>query len=62
VKTVLPATPTDAYGLLATAIRDDDPVVFFGPLASLGVREDVDYADLQPIPLGVGRVHRPGDE
>jgi pyruvate dehydrogenase E1 component beta subunit len=62
VKTVLPATPTDAYGLLATAIRDDDPVVFFGPLASLGVREDVDYADLRPIPLGVGRVHRPGDD
>jgi pyruvate dehydrogenase E1 component beta subunit len=62
VKTVLPATPTDAYGLLATAIRDDDPVVFFGPIASLGVREDVDYADLRPIPLGVGRVHRTGDD
>lgn len=62
VKTVLPATPTDAYGLLATAIRDDDPVVFFGPIAALGVREDVDYADLQPIPLGVGRVHREGDD
>jgi pyruvate/2-oxoglutarate/acetoin dehydrogenase E1 component len=62
VKTVLPATPTDAYGLLATAIQDDDPVVFFGPLAVLGVREDVDYADLAPIPLGVGRVHRSGDD
>jgi acetoin:2,6-dichlorophenolindophenol oxidoreductase subunit beta len=62
VKTVLPSTPTDAYGLLATAIRDDDPVVFFGPIASLGVREDVSYADLRPIPLGVGRVHRPGDD
>jgi pyruvate/2-oxoglutarate/acetoin dehydrogenase E1 component len=62
VKTVLPATPTDAYGLLATAIRDDDPVVFFGPIAALGVREDVDYADLRPIPLGVGRVHREGDD
>ncbi|MGX7828516.1 alpha-ketoacid dehydrogenase subunit beta [Actinokineospora sp. 24-640] len=60
VKTVLPATPTDAYGLLTTAIRDDDPVVFFGPLASLGVREDVDYADLAPIPLGSGRIHRAG--
>jgi pyruvate/2-oxoglutarate/acetoin dehydrogenase E1 component len=62
VKTVLPATPTDAYGLLATAIRDDDPVVFFGPIAALGVREDVDYADLRPIPLGVGRVQRTGDD
>ncbi|GAA2977143.1 alpha-ketoacid dehydrogenase subunit beta [Actinokineospora diospyrosa] len=62
VKTVLPATPTDAYGLLTTAIRDDDPVVFFGPLASLSVREIVDYADLAPIPLGSGRVHRPGTD
>jgi acetoin:2,6-dichlorophenolindophenol oxidoreductase subunit beta len=62
VKTVLPATPTDAYGLLVTAIRDDDPVVFFGPLASLSVREDVDYADLRPVPLGVGRVHRAGTD
>jgi pyruvate dehydrogenase E1 component beta subunit len=62
VKTVLPATPTDAYGLLTTAIRDDDPVIFFGPLASLGVREDVEYRNLEPIPLGVGRVHREGDD
>ncbi|SEQ98026.1 alpha-ketoacid dehydrogenase subunit beta [Actinokineospora terrae] len=62
VKTVLPATPTDAYGLLTTAIRDDDPVVFFGPLASLGVREIVEYADLAPIPLGSGRVHRAGTD
>ncbi|GLZ39769.1 transketolase C-terminal domain-containing protein [Actinokineospora sp. NBRC 105648] len=62
VKTVLPATPADAYGLLTTAIRDDDPVVVLGPLAALGVRADVDYADLGPIPLGSGRVHRPGTD
>lgn len=62
VKTVVPATPTDAYGLLLTAIRDDDPVVFFAPIAALGVREDVDHAALQPVPLGVGRVHRPGTD
>jgi len=62
VKTVVPATPTDAYGLLTTAIRDDDPVVLFAPAGALGVREDVDYADLGPIPLGVGRVHREGDD
>jgi pyruvate dehydrogenase E1 component beta subunit len=62
VKTVIPATPTDAYGLLVTAIRDDDPVVFFGPIAVLGIREDVDYAALRPIPLGSARVHRTGDD
>jgi acetoin:2,6-dichlorophenolindophenol oxidoreductase subunit beta len=62
VKTVVPATPTDAYGLLLTAIRDDDPVVFFAPIAALGVREDVDYADLRPVPLGVGRIHRTGTD
>ncbi|HEY0641409.1 MAG TPA: transketolase C-terminal domain-containing protein [Pseudonocardiaceae bacterium] len=62
VKTVVPATPTDAYGLLVTAIRDDDPVVVLGALASLPLREDVDFAALAPIPLGVGRVHREGSD
>jgi acetoin:2,6-dichlorophenolindophenol oxidoreductase subunit beta len=62
VKTVIPATPADAYGLLLTAIRDDDPVVVFGPLACLGLREDVEYADLVPIPLGQARLHRTGSD
>lgn len=62
VKTVMPATPTDAYGLLVTAIRDDDPVVFFAPIAALGVREDVDFATLAPVSLGSGRVHRAGSD
>ena len=62
MKTVVPATPTDAYGLLVTAIRDDDPVVVFAPAGALGVREDVDFDALAPVPLGVGRVHRPGDD
>jgi pyruvate dehydrogenase E1 component beta subunit len=62
VKTVVPATPTDAYGLFVSAIRDDDPVVVFAPAAALGVREDVDFATLAPVPLGVGRVHRPGTD
>src|SRR5262245_5535968 len=62
VKTVVPATPSDAYGLLVSAIRDDDPVVVFAPSAAVGVRADVDLAALAPVPLGVGRVHRPGDD
>jgi len=62
VKTAVPATPTDAYGLFVSAIRDPDPVVLFGPSGSLGVSEDVDFATLAPVPLGVGRVHRPGTD
>ncbi|GAA4687201.1 alpha-ketoacid dehydrogenase subunit beta [Phytohabitans rumicis] len=62
VKTVIPATPTDAYGLFTTAIRDDDPVVVFCPMPALGIREEVSYVDLVPVPLGVGRVCRPGTD
>lgn len=62
VKTVVPATPADAYGLFVSAIRDPDPVVVFAPAGSLGVREDVDLAALGPVPLGQGRVHREGDD
>jgi acetoin:2,6-dichlorophenolindophenol oxidoreductase subunit beta len=62
VKTVVPATPTDAYGLLLSAIRDDDPVIIFAPAGAVSVREDVDFAALGPVPLGVGRVHRTGSD
>lgn len=62
VKTVVPATPADAYGLLISAIQDDDPVVFFAPSGALGVRDDVDFSTLAPVPLGVGRVARGGDD
>lgn len=62
VKTVVPATPEDAYGLVVSAIRDDDPVVVFAPAGALDVRVDVDFATLAPVPLGVGRVHREGTD
>lgn len=61
VKTVMPATPSDAYGLLVTAIRDDDPTVVFAPALAMGIREDV-TTELVPVPLGSGRVHRPGTD
>lgn len=62
VKTAVPATPADAYGLLVTAIRDDDPVVVFAPAGAMGRREDVDLTQLAPIPLGRGRIHRAGTD
>jgi acetoin:2,6-dichlorophenolindophenol oxidoreductase subunit beta len=62
VKTVLPATPTDAYGLMVAAIRDNDPVVIFAPIAVHGIREDVVFADLAPVPLGIGRLHCVGSD
>ncbi|MFF1903728.1 alpha-ketoacid dehydrogenase subunit beta [Kitasatospora sp. NPDC058218] len=61
VKTVVPATPTDAYGLLRSAVRDPDPVVVFAPAAALAVRETVTWT-LEPVPLGSARVHRPGTD
>ncbi len=60
VKTVVPATPSDAFGLLVSAIRDDDPVVVFAPIGSLAIRQDVAPGSLVPVPLGTGRVHREG--
>jgi pyruvate dehydrogenase E1 component beta subunit len=62
VKTVVPATPSDAFGLFLSAIRDDDPVVVFAPIGSLAVRQDVAPGDLVPVPLGTARVHRPGSD
>ena len=61
VKTLVPATPTDAYGLLASAVRDPDPTVLFAPAAALGVREDVTW-ELSPVPIGSARVHRAGTD
>ncbi|MFD7645522.1 alpha-ketoacid dehydrogenase subunit beta [Kitasatospora sp. NPDC059795] len=61
IKTLVPATPTDAYGLLSSAIADDDPVVLFAPAGALGGREDV-TAPLGPVPLGVARTHRAGTD
>ncbi|WP_018219522.1 alpha-ketoacid dehydrogenase subunit beta [Salinispora pacifica] len=58
VTTVVPATPADAYGLLVSAIRCDDPVVVFAPAAALELRAEV--SDPVPVPLGRGRVHRTG--
>jgi acetoin:2,6-dichlorophenolindophenol oxidoreductase subunit beta len=61
VKTVLPATAYDAYGLFVAAIREDDPVALFAPAAVLGTRDEVPD-EPYTVDLGRGRIHREGSD
>jgi pyruvate dehydrogenase E1 component beta subunit len=61
VKTVLPATPADAYGLMRSAIRDDDPVLYLAPAAVLPLRGELPD-DAEEVPIGRGRIHRDGTD
>ncbi len=61
LKVVAPSTPADVKGLLAAAIRDDDPVVFFEQKSLYGIKGEVadgEYVDK----LGTARVLRQGDD
>jgi pyruvate/2-oxoglutarate/acetoin dehydrogenase E1 component len=59
LKLVCPATPGDAKGLLRSAIRDDNPVLFFEHKRLYGVSGEVDG---ELVPLGVARVAREGTD
>ena len=59
LKVVAPARPSDAYGLLRTAIAGDDPVIFFEPKARYYLKEEIDLP-VPPLPLGRARVAREG--
>jgi pyruvate/2-oxoglutarate/acetoin dehydrogenase E1 component len=62
VKVAVPATPADAKGLLAAAIRDPDPVVVFEPkLHYRTLRGNVPDGD-HVVPLGRARVAREGSD
>ena len=61
LKVVLPSTPYDAKGLLKTAIRDDNPVIFFEDKMMYqlkGLVPDGEYT----IPFGVADIKRPGTD
>jgi acetoin:2,6-dichlorophenolindophenol oxidoreductase subunit beta len=61
IKVVFASTAADARGLLWSAIYDDNPVVFFEHRTLYPLKEDVPD-ELEPIPLGVARIHREGDD
>lgn len=59
LKVVMPATPADAKGLLKTAIRDDNPVVFMEGETLYGMTGEVPDGEYS-IPIGKGRIAREG--
>jgi acetoin:2,6-dichlorophenolindophenol oxidoreductase subunit beta len=61
LKVVAPATPRDVKGLMAAAVRDDDPVLFFeakGLYSEKGEVPDGEHVDT----LGTAKVLREGDD
>ena len=58
---VTPATPADAKGLLRTAIRGTDPVLFLEHAALYGTKGAVPDGERQ-VPFGRANVVRPGDD
>jgi len=61
LKVVMPSTPYDAKGLLKTAIRDDNPVVFFEDKMMYRLKGPVPEHEYT-IPFGVADIKRPGDD
>jgi pyruvate dehydrogenase E1 component beta subunit len=58
---VMPSTPRDAKGLLKSAIRDDNPVVFLENEVLYNLKGEVPDEEFH-IPLGLGDVKRPGKD
>lgn len=62
LKVVMPSSPYDAKGLLISAIRDPDPVIYFEPKRIYrAFREEVPE-DEYTIPIGEARVVTEGEE
>jgi pyruvate dehydrogenase E1 component beta subunit len=60
IKVVVPSTPADAFGLLKSAIRDPDPVLFLEPKRIYrALKEEVAGGEAL-VPLGQARLVRPG--
>ncbi len=62
LKVVAPGTPADAKGLLKSAIRDDDPVVFIEGEMLYNTKGEVPEEPEFVIPLGQAEVKRAGTD
>jgi len=61
LKVVVPSNPNDAKGLLKSAIRDDDPVIFMESEQMYGDKGEVPEGEYT-IPLGVADIKREGTD
>src|SRR5215475_502677 len=61
LKVVLPSTPYDAKGLMKTAIRDDNPVVFFEDKMMYKLKGPVPEQEYL-IPFGIADIKQVGDD
>ncbi len=59
LKVVMPSAPADAKGLLKSAVRDNNTVIFIESEVLYGTRGEVPEAEVV-IPLGVAEIKRPG--
>lgn len=62
LKIAVPATPADAKGLLKTAIRGEDPVLFFEHKMLYAVKGEVPDNPDFAVPFGEAQVSRPGKD
>lgn len=60
LKIVAPSTAADARGLLTSAIRDPDPVLYLEPLRGYRLVRDEVPDDEHLVPIGTARIARPG--
>ncbi|TGL55225.1 pyruvate dehydrogenase complex E1 component subunit beta [Leptospira kemamanensis] len=61
LKVVCPATPKDAYGLLKSSIRDNNPTIFIESEVLYGSKGEVPDEEYS-IPLGLGEIKRKGTD
>ncbi len=62
LKVVRPSTPRDAKGLLKSAIRDDNPVIFIESETLYGIKGEVPEDPEFTIPLGRAEIRREGSD
>jgi pyruvate dehydrogenase E1 component beta subunit len=62
LKVVAPSTPADAYGMLKTAIRDDNPVIFTENPGLYGIKGEVPEGGEHLVPFGKAEVRREGKD